>query len=96
MTRRLPLLICLAVALAAPAALADVRLGPIFSDHMVLQRGMATPVFGSAEEGEKVTVSLAGQTKTVTTGKNGAWSVTLDALKAGGPHTLKIQAKTTL
>ena len=44
-----------------PLALADVTLPAIFSDHMVLQRDQKVPVWGFADDGEKVTVSFAGQ-----------------------------------
>ncbi len=81
----------LTIGLAVHAAPADVKLPGVFGDHMVLQRDAAVPVWGWAGAGEKVTVTLAGQSKTATAGKDGKWSVRLDAMKAGGPHTLKVQ-----
>ena len=36
---------------------AAVKLPAIFSDHMVLQRDMACPVWGTADPGEKITVT---------------------------------------
>lgn len=65
----------------APLALADVTLPAIFSDHMILQRDQKVPVWGFAEDGEKVTVSFAGQ-KVDTTAKDGKWAVSLSALKS--------------
>ena len=53
----------------------------IFSDNMVLQRDKANPVWGSAEPGEKITVQFAGQTKTVSAGKDGSWMLKLDQLQ---------------
>ena len=41
-------------AVAASAAMADVKLMGIFSDDMVLQRGKPIPVRGTAEPGEEV------------------------------------------
>jgi len=35
-----------------------------FMTHMVLQRGMKVPVWGTADAGESVTVEFAGQKKT--------------------------------
>ncbi|HJQ31654.1 MAG TPA: sialate O-acetylesterase [Pyrinomonadaceae bacterium] len=67
---------------AAPAARADVRLPDVLSDSMVLQRGVRVPVWGTAEPGEAVTVSFAGQTKRATAGADGRWRVWLDPLKA--------------
>lgn len=55
---------------------------PLFSDHMVLQRGMKAPVWGWASPGTKVTVQFAGQTKTAVADADGKWMVHLDKLKA--------------
>lgn len=63
-------------------ALAEVQLASPFSDHMVLQREMAVPVWGTAAPGEKVTVAFAGQTVSATAGADGKWMVKLDSLKA--------------
>ena len=58
MTRRL-----LAVLLWASCPLmADVKLAALFSDGMVVQRGMGVAVWGSAGEGEDVTVNFRGRT----------------------------------
>jgi sialate O-acetylesterase len=61
-----------AVAAAVPAAL--------FGDHMVLQRGQPLPVWGKADAGERVTVTLAGQTQTATADAQGNWRVTFPAI----------------
>jgi len=61
---------------------ADLRLGPPFSDHMVLQREKPVAVWGWADPSESVTVAFDGQTKTATAGADGKWSIKLDALKA--------------
>jgi len=64
----------------------------VFGDHMVLQRGMAVPVWGTGAAGEKVTVSFAGQSKTATV-KAGAWRVDLDEMTASATgRTLTIQS----
>ena len=56
---RLTKLFLLAAFAGTPAAAtADVKLHPLFGDHMVLQRGPKAKVFGTAEAGEKVTVTL--------------------------------------
>ena len=39
-------------------ASAKVTPAVVFSDHMVLQREMAVPVWGTADAGEKVTVTF--------------------------------------
>ena len=66
------------------------QLATMFSDHAVLQRGQAIPVWGTAAPREKVTVSLGGSTKVATADKGGAWRVDLPALQAGGPHVLTV------
>ncbi len=78
---------------AFQAARADVGLPAIFGTHMVLQRDMNDRVWGWAEPGEKVTVTIATQSKSTETGADGRWSVTLDPLPAGGPHTLTVKGK---
>ncbi|MDP6546539.1 MAG: sialate O-acetylesterase [Phycisphaerae bacterium] len=75
--------LCAIALLVAPAAIeAKVTVNPVFSDNMVLQRGMSVPVWGTADAGEEVTVKFAGQTKTAKAGADGKWSVKLDAMKA--------------
>ena len=78
---QLTCLLTLLTGLASSSARADVKLPVIFSDRMVLQRDQKVPVWGWADEGEKVTVEFAGQ-KAETTAKGGKWSVSLAALKA--------------
>ncbi len=52
-------------------AAAAVKLPAIFGDDMVLQRGRPVPVWGWADKGEKVTVSIAGQTLTTKADQQG-------------------------
>jgi len=80
----------------ASAARADVRLPQVFSEHMVLQQQMPVPVWGWAAPGEKVTVSMAGQSKSATADAQGKWSLRLDPLKAGGPHVFCVKGKNTV
>lgn len=75
---------------------ADVKLPPVFSDHMVLQRDLAAPVWGTAAPDEEVTVTIAGQTKATKADAQGKWRVKLDALKVGDPLTLTVKGKNTL
>src|SRR5438309_1829176 len=78
------------------AARADVRLPKIISDHMVVQRDAAVPIWGWADAGEEVTVAFAGQTKTARAGADGKWRVKLDRVTAAGPHTLTVKGKNSL
>ncbi len=78
-------------ATCATVSLAEVKVPPVFSDHMVLQRDLAAPVWGTAEAGEEVAVSIAGQSHTAKADAEGNWSMKLKPLKAGGPHVLSIK-----
>lgn len=80
----------------ASQAWAEVKLPAIFSTHMVLQREVSIPVWGWAEPGEKVTVSIAGQTKTTAANSEGKWTLKLDALSSRDPLTLTAKGKNTL
>lgn len=77
-------------------AAADVKLPAILSSHMVLQREMPVPIWGTAKPGEKVTVKFRDQVKETEADKDGKWIVKLDALKAGGPDALTVSAANTL
>lgn len=84
------------VLLAAGTGSAAVRLPAIFSDHMVLQQDRAVPVWGWAEPGEEISVSIAGQRKTARADANGKWKVTLDKLTPGPALTMTVSGKNTL
>lgn len=64
------------------ATQADVKLPSVFGSHMVLQRDKPIQIFGFADPGEKITVTLGEEKGTATTGPQGAWKVTLAARKA--------------
>jgi sialate O-acetylesterase len=85
----------LAVCCYSSTVCADVRPAALFSDNMVLQQGIKTPIWGWADEGEPVTVVFRGQ-RVKTTAKHGKWMVKLSNLKAGGPDTLVISGKNTI
>src|SRR5205085_11138314 len=90
------ILVTAAILFSASSALADVRLPALFTDHMVLQQGQKNRVWGSADPGEEVIVTIAGQRQTAKASEKGKWQVTLDALPVGGPHTLSITGKNKL
>ena len=62
---------------------AEVTVNGMFSDHMVLQREMKVPIWGTADKNEKVTVQFRDQTKTTTADADGKWMLKLDPLKLG-------------
>jgi sialate O-acetylesterase len=82
-----------ALALLSGSALADVRLPAIFSDHMVLQRNAHVSIWGWADVGEDVTVSIAGQTREAITASDGKWRVTFDNPSATRPLAVTVKGK---
>jgi sialate O-acetylesterase len=88
--RRTSVLVVLSF-LALSRANAEVKVNALFSDHMVLQQGMRVPVWGTADEGEKVSVTFGGKTASAVA-HNGKWTVKLPSLKASAtPGVLSIQ-----
>jgi sialate O-acetylesterase len=63
----------------------------LFSNNMVLQRDASVPVWGSAKDSERVTVSFEGQKVSTTT--NGKWMIRLKPLKAGGEEAIANSSK---
>ena len=79
---RRAVLIGLAGCLAASAARAELRMPKIFTDHMVLQQQMPVAVWGWADPGQKVTVSILAASQSAIADANGKWRLELPALKA--------------
>lgn len=75
-----------------PQAADSLRLPPLFSDGMVLQRDRPIVVWGWAKPGDRVTVWIARNSGRSTASVDGAWQVTLPPNPAGGPFTLTVQA----
>lgn len=63
---------------------------------MVLQRDATTPIWGTAEPGEEISVSIAEQKKTTKAGADGKWQVKLDPLKVATGLTLMVKGTNTL
>lgn len=87
--------VCLFLAFSKKAG-AEISLPLLFSDHAVLQRDVAVPVWGWAAPGEAVTVTIAGQTLKTKAGKDGRWQLQLAPHPAGGPFDLTVQGKNTV
>lgn len=90
------LLVLLVAGFGTVASRADVSLPAIFSDHMVVQQEMAVPVWGWADPGEKVTVTIGEQTATATADAQGQWKLKLKPMKPGAPTTLTVKGKNTI
>ncbi|MBC2608065.1 sialate O-acetylesterase [Pelagicoccus albus] len=71
----------LSIALSVVSAQAEIEVASPFGSHMVLQREASVPVWGTADAGETVEVTFAGQTVSATADSAGAWNVSLEDLK---------------
>ena len=60
---------------------------------MVLQQGREIHVWGNADPGETIRVTLAGNSGTATADSHGHWSLQLAPMSAGGPFTLQVAGK---
>ncbi|QNN25486.1 sialate O-acetylesterase [Planctomycetales bacterium ZRK34] len=78
------------VACLCTMTLGAVKLPGFFNDHMVLQRQMPIAVWGWADPGEMVEVTLGDDTVKTTANQDGQWKVALPKREAGGPLTLSI------
>jgi sialate O-acetylesterase len=94
MVRKFALVLAVCILGTAPLH-AAVKTHGLFTDNMVLQQGMSVPVWGTADDGEKVTVQFQGQ-EVSATAKDGKWMVKLNKLEAGGPYTMTIRGSNTI
>ena len=92
MMRKLPALA--ALSMLTLAARAEVKLPAILSDNMCLQANHTLPIWGKADPGEQVTVTLNDQKQSATAGADGKWSLTLKAIPDNaGPLEMTVAGK---
>ena len=75
---------------------AVIKVPPIFSDHMVVQAGQPVPVWGTADPGQKIAVSIGGQSKVTEAGQDGKWMVKLDPVAPAEGLTLAVEGEQTI
>lgn len=80
----------LTVMLVALPAGADVKLPAVIGDNMVLQRDLPLPIWGTADPGESVTVTIGEESRSTTAGADGRWLVRLSPLKRSGPVAVSV------
>lgn len=78
---------------------AQVKMSSIFANNMVLQRNASVPVWGKAQPGANVKVTLSDkqgvmQSLETTADAEGRWEVSLSPREAGGPFSLSANDKT--
>lgn len=71
---------------------AQVKLPRLIRDSMILQRDAPVKIWGWASPKEKVKLSFNNKHYSATTDQTGKWNIILPATKAGGPHTMQIDA----
>jgi sialate O-acetylesterase len=69
---------------------AQVSVPRIFSNHMVLQRGIDIPVWGNATAGAEIVVELANSHVKTKANDLGNWMLRIPKFEAGGPYKLTI------
>lgn len=84
------------VLMIVPMMQAEVRLPAIFGSNMVLQRDQPVPVWGFAADQETVAVEISGQRKETVADGNGTWSIMLDPLSVGGPHSMTVSGRNSI
>ena len=74
---------------------AQIELGPLFSDDMILQRNSQVPIWGSTKGNEKISIISSWNNNEVITkaDNNGNWTVDISTPDAGGPYEIKISSK---
>lgn len=85
----------LCLLMAADYAVADVSLPRLVSDGVILQRDKPINIWGWADDGEQVSVTLGKQTLT-TKAESGRWQLTFKPLHAGSSYALDIHGKNHL
>ena len=91
--RFLSLLVLLSASIVARA---EVRLPAILSDNMVLQQQTKVRIWGTANPGERVTVTLQKESSHAVADKQGHWETWLNTGKAGGPFELTVKGDNLL
>ncbi len=91
-------LFVLSLAVFACAAVAEVQLPRVFSDHMVLQQETEAAIWGWASPGEQVRVqgSWMNEARTGKANELGRWLVRLPTPQAGGPFTVTVSGDNTI
>jgi len=81
-----------AIAKRAASTATKLRLATVFSDHMVLQRDQAVPIWGHAAPDALVRLQLSGKTYEATAAADGRWQISADPLSAGGPLEMTVES----
>lgn len=84
------LLICLAVQLSATAQ--ALKLAPVFTDHMVLQRDKPISIYGKAGANAAIEVSFNHLKLRTTASPEGKWALLFPKMSHGGPYQIQVRS----
>jgi sialate O-acetylesterase len=90
------LLLILSIALLPASTRADVKPHTLCSEGMVLQQQSKAKIWGTADAGEKVTITFRNNKATTTAGNDGNWVIAISTGAAGGPFELTIAGNNTI
>lgn len=83
--------------LVSSPLVADVKLPAVFSDHLVLMKAHAVPVWGKADPGEQVSVILGAASAASVADASGHWQTSLNLEDAAaGPFDMVVEGKNRL
>lgn len=69
------------------------KLPPIFTDNMVLQRNQPIVIYGTANGGEKIEITFNNRKEIATTNEYGKWKAIFPSMKSGGNYQITIASK---
>ena len=97
---------CAALLLPQISVLANIQLPAVISDHMVLQQGVSAPIWGWADAGEEVRISVRTESGNGTNApeqihnakadSEGKWKISLGKLSVGEPLEIEIQGNNSI
>src|SRR3954470_10773571 len=85
-------LIC-AILLINSSAFAEVNVPSLFADHMVLQRDIEIPVWGTAAPSDEVAVEIGGKSSSTVADEKGNWKVKIPPLHMGDATSMIVATK---
>jgi len=90
--------VCGIIVFLSAAAVADIRLPAIIGDNMVLQHDKEASIWGWADPGEEVGVSVSWHRMkwAVTADGEGRWHFRMAAPEVGGPYQITLTGKNTI
>ena len=83
--------LCLAAIIFPATSYAEVTLPNIFGNHMVLQQQQENKIWGKADAGEKISISIDNKTVSAVADDSGNWSAMLPAMEVGEPRQLVVK-----